>query len=362
VTSVAVLGAGAGGAAATVQLVGNGHDVFLWSRSEATIAPFRDAGSVSFDGELGTGAVEPSLVTCDLDAALGGADVALVCLPGIAHEPLAHDLAARRVDIPIVLDPGGTGGALVFLNAFRVAGSETPPIAELSTLTYIARKPEPAAVSIFAVARNVYAACLPGGDKAMAAAQSLLAGIRREPNVLSTSLRNINLVLHPPVSLLSVAWVEATEGDFLVYSEAMTPGVFRLMQALDDERRALGAALGLDLPGVVSEMMALGSVDEDAYDRGRLREVIARGTANASIAAPTSLSHRYYTEDLPYGVVPFSEMARTWRVPTPTADAIITLASAVLGADLRSGGLNAGRLGIEGMGPADVLELVEGRR
>jgi opine dehydrogenase len=359
VSSVAVLGAGAGGSATAVDLLQKGHRVSLWSRTDATIGAVRDAAGVSYEGALGEGIAAPSSSTSNLEQALERADAVVVCLPAVAHEQVAHSLATLACDVPIVLNPGGTGGALLFRRVFRDAGAVLPPLAELSTLTYIARKTAPASVAVFAVAQTVHSACLPGGRAALGTAQALFDGVRREPNVISTSLRNINLVLHPPVALLSAAWVEATHGDFFVYSQAVTPGVFRLMVALDAERKALGSALGLTLPSLVEEMNEVGSVDGDAFRHGLHREAISRGAANRSIKAPSSLEHRYYREDLGFAVLPFTEMAAACGAPAPAANAILTVASAVLGVDFSERGLTSSRLGIEDVESAEgLLELV----
>lgn len=361
-TRVAVLGAGAGGAAAAADLTQKGLDVSLWSRSPDTIAPFLATGAVVYEGALGEGRATPRLITTDLADAIECVDLVLVCLPAVAHEGIATALARLSCDVPISLAPGGTGGALLFRQVFGAERMQLPPAAEMSTLTYIARKTAPATVSVFAVARQVHAACLPGGEPALDAVDSLFDGISREPHVLSTSLRNVNLILHPPVALLSAAWVEATDGDFLIYSEAVTPGVFALTEAFDAERRNVGAALGLDLPSLTAEMNNVGSLDGDAYRRGEHRVAIARGEANASIRAPSSLKHRYYQEDLGYAVLPFTEIARTCDVVTPIADAILTVASAMLDSDLRSVGLTASKLGIEGVdSPEGLMKIVEVR-
>ena len=358
---VAVLGAGAGGAAAAVDLTQQGHHVSLWSRSRSTIAPL--TGGISFRGALGHGRTPPRSCTTDLGAALQGAEVAVVCLPAVAHEGLARSLAQTGWARPIVLDPGGTGGALVFRKAFLESGSPPPPIAELSTLTYIARKTAPDEVCVFAVAKAIHAAGLLGAQPALDIAERMFRGVQRDRNVLSTSLRNINLVLHPPPAILAAAWVEATGGDFYVYADAVTPGVYRVIESLDDERRAVGSALGLDLPRLVEEMDAVGSVDPHAFDAGRYRDAIAGGRANSTIKAPSSLDHRYYGEDLGYAVVPFTEIARICGVATPVADSIVTIGSALLGRDLRAEGLTADRLGIAGLDAGGLLELVgdEGR-
>jgi hypothetical protein len=61
VMKVAVLGAGAGGAAAVAELVNARHEVRFWGRSAETLAPHRAIGGVAFEGELGEGIAKPKL-------------------------------------------------------------------------------------------------------------------------------------------------------------------------------------------------------------------------------------------------------------------------------------------------------------
>ena len=342
---VAVLGGGAGGAAAAVELTLAGHQVRWWARSAATLEPFRAAGGIRYDGVLGDGHVRPARIASSVDEALDGADVALVCLPGPAHAAVADALAAERASVPVVLNPGGTGGALHVAARFARAGAAPPPLAELSTLTYVARKPAPDRVSITGVARRVLAACLPGGTEAVAAARGLYASVRRVGDVLASGLANVNLVLHPPGALLSVAWVEATGGDFRFYADGTTPAVARAIAALDAERLRVAAALGHELDPLLEEMRAIGTVDGD----GDLRTAIGQGEANRSIRAPGSLAHRYYVEDFGYGLLPLTELARVAGVETPVADAMLRLADVCSGGELLARGLTAERMGIAGL-------------
>src|SRR5438105_10569333 len=90
---VAVLGSGAGGAAAVAELVAAGHEVSLWARSPHTLAPFQQQNGIAYEGVLGTGLARPKLITSDLAAAIDTADVMLVCLPTFAHGEVARSLA-----------------------------------------------------------------------------------------------------------------------------------------------------------------------------------------------------------------------------------------------------------------------------
>jgi len=361
VTAVAVIGAGAGGASAVVELTQRGDAVRWWNRSPATIEPFRAAGGVRYEGVLGEGFARPALFTAELAAALEGADVAMVCLPALAHEAVANALADARVRCPVILNPGHTGGALHVAEIFRRRGTHRPPLVEFSTLTYVARKPAPDAVRITGAAARVHAACLPGGDEALAIACELYPAAAPARDVLATSLANVNLVLHTPGAILSAAWVEATGGDFRFYVDAMTPGVARVIEALDCERLAVAAAYGHDLPPLVQEMAAIGTAVREYADAGDVRAAIAEGEANRLIRAPDSLAHRYYAEDFGYGLVPMLELASIAGVELPLARALVDVASALTGEDVRATGLNSGRLGIAGRSRDGLLELVRGK-
>lgn len=354
--TVAVLGAGAGGAAAAVDLSLRGFQVRLWNRGASALDAL--AGGIEHDGLLGEGVVWPEWLGTDVAEALDGADLAMVCLPAPGHEGAAEALARARVDVPLVLNPGHTGGALHFRAVFAGAGASLRPLAELSTLTYVARKHRPERVSVSGTSSNVRVACLPGGEAALDAALELYPSLRRETDVLATDLANVNLVLHPPGSITGAAWVEATGGDFRFYVDGMTEGVVRVIDALDCERRAVAAAFGHTLPPLADEMAAIGTADPEAARRRDLRGAIAGGAANAELKAPDGLGHRYYREDLGYGLVPFLALAEAAGVACPTAEALLQLGSTLIGEPVRAAGLHAGRLGIEGLDADGVLDLV----
>jgi opine dehydrogenase len=259
------------------------------------------------------------------------------------------------------LNPGHAGGALHVAEHFRASGAAPPPLAELSTLTYVARKPAPDAVRVTGAARRVLAAALPGGEDALALAEELFPAATPVREVVATSLAEVNLVLHPPGALLSAAWVEATGGDFRFYVDAMTPGVVRVLEALDDERLAVAAAYGHALDPLVAEMAAIGTAAAVPAAAGDVRGAITGGEANRSINAPDSLDHRYYAEDFGYGLVPLLVLAEAAAVATPLAAALTEVASALRGEDLRVTGLTAARLGLEGLDRDAILERVLGK-
>src|SRR5215470_651037 len=358
---VAVVGGGAGGAAAVVELVAAGHEVRFWSRAAQTLAPFKAQGGVAYDGVFGSGLAQPQLMTSDLVAAIEAAEVILVCLPTFAHRSVALALAHAGSSTPVVLNPGHTGGALEFRHTFRSLGSALPPIAEFSTLTYVARKYTPARVTITGRARSVRLAALPDGKSAADAARMLFPSARTVRDVLACDLANVNMVLHSPGAVLGAAWVEATAGDFTFYVQGMTSGVARVMRALDEERRAVARAFDHELPPLVKEMQAIGTVEASIHDIDDLVAAISSGEANRKIKAPDSLQHRYYREDFGHGLLPFIALASIANVDVPVALSLMRIAQTFLGYDLSTEGRTAERMGIADLDRNGLLKLVGGR-
>lgn len=357
---IVVLGAGAGGAAAVVELTAAGHQVVLWNRSATTLAPLQEAGGVAFDGVFGEGIARPTLITADLRDAIRDAEIAVVTLPTFLHAAVARALAEAEwpADRPVLLNPGHTGGALEFAMAFAAARPAPPAVAEFSTLTYVARKYRPERVTITGRAKTVRAAALPGGEAALKLACMLFPGAETMRDVLACDLANVNMVLHPPGAILGAAWVEARRGGFTFYVEGMTPGVGRVMRRLDDERRRVAAGFGHELPNLVEEMRRIGTVEESVTDTEDFVAAIAGGAANSRIKAPDSLEHRYYREDFGHGLLPFLELAAIAGVETPVARSLFDLAEAATGADYRSSGRTAAAMGIDGLSRDELLRRV----
>ncbi|HKS84253.1 MAG TPA: NAD/NADP octopine/nopaline dehydrogenase family protein [Pseudolabrys sp.] len=357
---VAVLGAGAGGAAMASELCLKGHVVAFWGRGQETLAPFQQRGGVGYEGVLGSGVARPALITKDLSHALRDAEVAIVALPTFSHAVMARAVASSKwpEDRPILLNPGHTGGALEFSEAYRASGGAVPPIVEFSTLTYVARKYHPDCVTITSRAKCVRAAALPGGTAALHLASKLFPSASPVADVLAADLSNVNMILHPPGAVLAAAWIEARHGDFTFYVEAMTPGVSRVMQQLDDERRRVAQAFGHNLPNLVEEMQFIGTVENDISDTNDFTAAIRGGKANQAIRAPDSLGHRYYREDFGHGLLPFIEFAAIARIEVPVATALFEIGQAVCGTDFRQSGRTALAMGIAGLSLKDLMHKV----
>ena len=357
---IAILGAGAGGCAAAAELNAAGHEVRLWARSADTIAPFVDRRIVSYTGVLGDGECAISWAGNDLGEALKGVDGAVAVLPTMLHAELGRELARVGWQGPVLLNPGHTGGGLALRQGYVAADRSPPAIAELSTLTYVARKSGPVTVSITGKAKQVRIASLcDPTSQALTFGTTLFPSADRVENVIATGLMNANLVLHAPGAILGASWVEATGGRFTFYVEGLGDSVASVMSALDGERMAVANSFGLSVPDLFSEMHAIGTIEEGTDPGIGLAAAIRGGKANARILAPDGFGHRYYVEDILYGLMPFTALAKVSGVETNVASALLTIGRTFL-TGCPFAGRDAAEMGISGLDRSGLLALVEG--
>jgi opine dehydrogenase len=147
--------------------------------------------------------------------------------------------------------------------------------------------------------------------------------------VFQTTLQNGNPVIHPAVTLLNTGLIERTGGDFNFYEDGVTESVGRLMAGVDRERMAIADALGVQILSEPELGVAQGYMTEANYTTGYSAAPGFRG-----IKAPDRIATRYLTEDLAYTMVFWTDLAARLGVATPVMDALIQIASVVLGRDL----------------------------
>ena len=113
--------------------------------------------------------------------------------------------------------------------------------------------------------------------------------------------------------------------------------------------------LGVDMCSIVKWMRQTYGV------KGRnLSECIQANESYARIDAPSSLRHRYLTEDVPTGLVPVEAIGKECGLPMTLTSMVIDLASKVVGEGFRKTGRRLSRRALQrGMGY--MADAVEGR-
>jgi opine dehydrogenase len=357
--TIAIIGAGNGGCAAAAHLTQRGFDIRLYGRSARTTEPLSAIGGIEYEGVLGEGFAPLSLITNDAGAAIAGADLVLIMAPTHAHEDIARTIAPHITPEQLVMTaPGHT--LLLIPNAIRKEGGRLQTYCDSSSLPFICRKSAPSKIRITRVAQILYFAAFPGTEVNAVAeiVRHVFPQIQPTPSLLHTVFPYTNAIHHPPALLLNVGRVESTGGDYHHYYDGITPGVGRLIDALDAERIAVAAALGVTIEPLPQFFFRMGYTNAAGRDGGTAYDVFHNSEPNRWIKAPATIDHRFLNEDVPYGLVAIAELGRIGAVPTPCADAVIDIASIVAGRPYRDEGLTRERMGIAGLTAAETTTLL----
>ncbi|CAN5674145.1 hypothetical protein BH23DEI1_BH23DEI1_14550 [soil metagenome] len=354
---MAVVGAGHSGFGLAGDLALRGVRVHLYEHPtyEAAIAPIREAGGITVRGVVGEGLARPALVTTDGGEALSGTTLVFVVVPAYAHEAMAEALAPHLHDgHVVVLMPGNAGGALAFRRAVMEKGGPAVTVAEAASFVFACKKEGGAGVRIRGVKNGLPVGVLPSEatEHVMTLVQALYPTFAAATDVLETSLSNANHVAHPPALLLNVARIESTGSDYSFFHEGMTPSVARLTDTIDAERMALVARLGYTPESTLAQLVRF--YGDQGFGGPTYYDAVHTTPVHGAARAPASVDHRYFTEDLPYGLVPIVEIGRVLGMSLTATRGVVDVVGALMGVDFWSTGRTAARLGLEGMGVAEM--------
>lgn len=332
--------------------------VNLWNRSAARVEHIQARGAIELEGKVsGEGQLERA--TTDLREAVEDVDVIMVAVPATAH----RDIAAALADIVhdgqiVVLNPGRTGGALEVRNVFAKKGvTADVTIAEAQTFLYTSRQIEPSSAHIFDIKNEVALAALPAyrTPEVLKVLRVALPQFIPGDNILKTGLDNVGAIFHPGVMILNAGRIESTHGDFQYYLEGITPSVAAILEAMDKERVAVAASLGIRAHTAREWLyLTYNSPGRDLY------QAVQSTPGYKGITAPAHLNHRYILEDVPMSLVPIASIGEMFGVQMAAIRAMIHLASVIHGRDFWKEGRTVERLGIKGMTVKEIRMLAVG--
>ena len=356
--SVAVLGAGNTGFAVAANLALEGFAVTLAELPAfaSALDPIRSDHTIQLFGVAKTGAARLRLVTDDIGEALQAADNLLLIVPAYAHDAWAQAIAPHvREGQTLTLLPG-TLGSLEVVRILREAGAAAISVAETDTAPYVCRKTQADGATIWGVVSHLGLGVFPASDteRVHALLAPLVPGITPMAGVLACGLSALNPVVHPAGVLMNAGRIERSRGEFYFYDEGVTPGVVDVIMSIDGERRAVGSALGYELPDVATAFAAAGF-----GPAGDLWSTINGSRMLTALRAPGALNTRWLSEDVPYGLGIWSTLGRQLGVQTPTINAVIQLGLIVLHEPPRAIKRTPRILGLKGMSADEMLAYAQ---
>lgn len=351
---VAVMGSGNGSQAMVADLTIKGHEVSLYETEEfaggVNARYVFENKRIRLEGRAGDGTAEIHCVTSDLAEAVKGAEVIFLPLPAFAQEYYAKALADVVEEGQIIVLTPGNLGSLIFKKIFREKGVTADiTFVETATLNYDARILDPGHVYVYDRNYEIKCGVLPASRSQQV--YKILEKYYQEfipcEDVLACGLHSLNPCLHIPGCVMNAGRIERSKGEFYLYEEGITPTVANVMEVLDAERGAIVHKLGYELMTVAMELA------EGREPRTIWEEVNGCMTLEF-IKGPTSLKNRYFTEDIPYGLVAWSDLGKQIGVATPLIDAFIEIGSIIIEQKPRETGRTMEKLGIKGMSIEEI--------
>ncbi len=358
---ITVAGSGKGGPSMVSHLMSMSFDVKLYEQPEFAhkLRPFLRRGGIDCSGEV-RGFFKP-VMTTDAEEAAGEADLVMVAAMAMGHEAIVNNLLPHMKDGALMAFNTGYYACLRFHERFARLKRRIL-LAETDILPYLCVRSGPHSVRIDGIKKELGVACIPASDTPAAAAilrKTRLLRFFPRRHSLEVSLASMNLLFHAPIVLLNLAASENTQGNYVFYRDGVSPGVGRVIHALDAERIAVGAKLGVKLTDCVAMMKAMYA----GYGIGgeRIDQVLRSNRAYAKDVFPMPSVREFavFHQDLTYGLPPVIELGRLLKVPTPTFQMIVDLADLICQTDYMKEGLNLRRLGIAGMTCARLLSYLK---
>jgi opine dehydrogenase len=369
--SLAVLGAGNAGCSLAGEASLLGFDVSLaeMPQFKANLEAPLKKGGIEVTGELHTGFAKIDQITFNIGEAIEGRDVIFITTPAFGHEPFTKACLPHLKDSQCIV-------YISYFAALRMAkllknlGAHTnATLAETSSFAYacdrvgtggaffMERYQDDAKVVIKREKSELPFAAFPATNTphALRKVKEILPSVIEAKNVLETSIHNVNTVSHPAGVLMNAGWIEHTGGKFSFYLEGQTPAIQRVAKAMDSERTTLAGAFGLQETSEEEWDARMYAKYKDKKTGQVFQEKYYKGVFDA----PPSLKHRYLTEDVIYGLVPMSSLAKVAGTKTPTFDSIITLASVANQIDYWKEGITLDKLGLENMNVNQIIQFAE---
>lgn len=333
---VAILGSGNGALAMAFEWARAGHDIYMYDfpQFDKQIKAINEAGGIYSEGQM-EGFQPIKYAGHDIETCLKDAPLVFAVGPAYSTEPFGKACApyAKEGQVYVVC-PSSCMGAIIFKNALGLKVEDNSIIvSDTSTLPYAVRIIADGKIAVYnRLGGGVFLATLPSlkNDMVYDMIKPVHTCIEKGKNIFQTCLQNANPMLHPCITTLNVARIEGPN-DFFFYEEGVTPGVGKLLKAIDDERIEIGAALGLEIESDPHISLRQGYMTEENYDKA-----YATAPGFLGIKAQTQLDYRYYNEDAGFGLVLWVDLADRLGLEVPNIRAMLQLSSTITGRDYKA--------------------------
>ncbi len=322
----------------------NGHSVTLCDtvdQSKEDFDAIRNQGGIITDGAYSGG--EPAVVDClsnDFMTSVRDADLLLICVSAGRHGEIVEALTPAINDGQAVLFMPGNMGAYLLQKSLKAAGKNNVIVAETSGSLWACRRRIPGQVFIALPAKAKTIAAYPTCDTPKAVeAFSAVMEVAAGENVMEATLNSPNVVSHVGGSILNAVQIEKMGDEFALFEHGLSEVYIKCMNGLEAERTAVVQGIGLKV---------YGPGDEGLF-RTLMGDTPAPLMGFRSLEGPSSLAHRYVSEDANCGVALLVSLGKAYGIPTPLSECFLQIASHINDTDYLAVGYTLENLGLDGL-------------
>ena len=149
--------------------------------------------------------------------------------------------------------------------------------------------------------------------------------------------------------MTSTTNLQARQRHFLFYYEGYTPKSVSLLEKIEEEFHAVARAYDTRLLPAKEWLHRYYGCSQNS-----LLEAMQTVPNYRFSQSPDRVHHRYILEDVPCTLIPLQQLARKAGLKTPMVDAVITIASILLGEDFERGGRTLERLGWDALSHSEI--------
>lgn len=322
-----IIGAGNAGKAATAYLIAHGREALLYDRSEDRLRPIMGKGLTAtgeIEGEFSVNA------TNDLERLAAESDCLLVFTVANGHRPIAEMLKGHLRRNQIIVITNSCWGAVVFNEVLKKEILEKQiSVAETSGQLFLCHSPSPEAVYLKSIKKHILFACTDPSHTSgvLSSLQSDFPQFTAAANVLTTSLSATNPITHGPLVLFNLTRLENAE-DYYLFTTGLSPLTAEYIQKIDHERIAIAAACGVSVQPLLHLLNSAW-----AQPQSSIYDAFHNNASYAVTKGPKTISHRYFTEDIPYGLAALVLLAKKNHVAIPFLDSLLQILSLCMQVD-----------------------------
>ncbi|MEG0368608.1 MAG: NAD/NADP octopine/nopaline dehydrogenase family protein [Hungatella sp.] len=314
--NITVIGTGRTARAMVAYLGKQGRAVTIYGRNKQVLEDFADHG-IEVTGFC-QGHYYPQ-VEVQMKDAVKDAEIILVMTVASAHRSIAQQLAGNLQNGQCILIFNGNWGACEFYQILQKELEEKQVIvAETGSMLFLADYIGDKC-HIKSVKKELAVAAIPAYAvwDIVKKMKFLFPQLVPQSNVVETSFNNSNPIIHAPLTLFNITRMEQGE-DYYFYGEGATRSTIGFVERIDEERCAVMHAMGIKPQRCVD---IINSFWPEKYEG--LYDAIKNNKLYLSGKGPTTLNHRYLTEDLPFGIVPIALLGKEYKVSTPCVDNLL---------------------------------------